>query len=48
MFLMPTGSLFLMRTAIIFWSSLAVWPMEFVFDRIDDELTSRGHHVFMG
>jgi hypothetical protein len=31
-----------MRSAIIFWTTLAVWPVEIVFDHIEAELTRRG------
>lgn len=40
-----TGSLFAMRQAIIIWTQLAVWPLEFAFGRIEDELEDRGHRV---
>jgi hypothetical protein len=31
-----------LRSAIIIWTTLAVWPIEIVFDGIEAELTRRG------
>jgi hypothetical protein len=45
MFLLSTGNLFLMRQAMIFWTHVAVWPLEVTYNSIIDELESRGHKL---
>lgn len=42
---LTTGSLFTLRQLIIFWTHIAVWPFEFAFDQIGDELEDRGYRV---
>jgi hypothetical protein len=45
MFFFPNEVLFAMRRAMIFWTTLAVAPMEMMFDTVEDELVARGHHM---
>ena len=42
---LTTGQLFAMRRAVVFWTYVILWPFEHVFDRIDDALEAKGHHV---
>ena len=42
---LSSGYLFALRQSIIFWTQLYVWPLEFAFERIEDELEARGHRV---
>ena len=42
---MPRDYLFAARQALIIWTRLSVWPLEYAFDCIEDELEARGHKL---
>jgi hypothetical protein len=45
MYFLKSTDLFMMRSAMIFWISLSLWPVEYFFDNIEEEIERRGHRV---
>lgn len=41
----PSDYLFATRQVLLVCITLTIWPMEIVFDSIENELLARGHHL---
>jgi hypothetical protein len=45
MYFLKSTDLFALRTAMIFWISLSLWPAEYFFNNIEEEIERRGHKL---
>jgi hypothetical protein len=45
MYWLKTTDLFAMRSVMIFWISVSLWPAEYFFNNIEDEIERRGHRL---